>query len=475
MTSEMQFDADGRLLVIEDQEPLLGQMCQLLTENFKKIESVVARIDVARFADFARSILLSAPHRVVSFDLGIAGSSKSAATSASNGGRVLSEAYLPLTKKVVFSGYVYTNKGLRSAMMAGDRRFVMLSKGAQTLVSQDDETQTIASPGAWADVMAYLYGVPEGNLHEHAFIRQLKSEMATQGLTAAMQPWFDAYWKRAQDYLPRPLAEAAFGFERARERNGMGSEAVLALNDFREWALTLARAQTAVVLRAGAGRAAMPLLCRDRMEALRAMEPWLSQAAGQINPATPGGLAWLNYLGSNGKRTQFRAIAAMDALHKFRNQDVHGTKGRREHNAAPLRDMLAPVMDMASFWADCPLLVNLRPEAGQWIADTVWGRSRGERSTLPDGTRVPPPSNSHAYQVLWQFDSEVVHEAPPPKPVLVDWWPWLRYELNPASGLREPLLLSHPVAELRSGARRWVALFLSGEATELTVAASDFD
>lgn len=460
-------DNQNRLLVIEDEDSIAKHMSPKLG-------------DCIRSAELARRATVTKPWRTISIDLNTPSASGLFGTEFSI---QIGSQPLPLIRKIFYTGFRTTDAALIAAHLGGQHDFWVIGKSARNEVSFPSRT-AIASPLGWIALIRHLLGQPQpdGPLRQEAqqFLDKLQKAKPT-----ATEPWHRAYWRIAPKHLPQPLAEAAARYaasiahqntaaagEVAVDRNGL-----LALNDFREWTLWLAAAQTAVILRQSRPLQRVPN--RDGNGPLAARD-WLTQQLRPIHalaPEIPGALAWRNYLGiteqpglsSRGSVWHCTALDAMEHLRGFRNQAVHGLK---RHTFAETDLSLPAMMDLASHWANNPLLSEVRREQGRWRAKAMCGPDWIDRD-LPEDLEDRPVEVGHVYQLVWCFPNGAPDtQAPPdhlgpPKPALLDWWPYLRWELNRETGQRECVLLTQPKDSHDDS--RWHAQGFSGTARLLTL------
>lgn len=458
---------NSRVLIVEDDVGISGSMAQFAPDHENKW------VFLGSCEQALRAIHL-APWRVVSIDLLTPGRGTLLSTTSSleliaQGGT--------LARKLVYTGFRTTEDGMAAIEFGGAQDFWVIAKGARNVV---EGRTAIASPLGWCALMLQLMGQPLppewGPLRQEAqrFVEALRRVKPT-----ATEPWQRSYWPLAARHLPQPLAEAAARYVSAIANDTVGDEVLLgregllALNDFREWTIWLAAAQTAVILRQQT--ALERPIGADSGDSATSAQLWIDQqlkALCRLPPQTPGALAWRNYLGvveqpGSGDRGGFffsQALQALDELRKMRNQGVHGLKPRpmAEHRL----DMLPPVMDLASHWANNPLLIQVRREQGRWRAKALCGKEPVDRD-LPEDLEVPGKGvdAGHVYQLVWRFLGEALADVKDldklgkPVPVLLDWWPYLRWHFNADLGVSEGLLLTRPE---RGGPGQWQAQGFSG-------------
>lgn len=460
-----------RCLVVED-EVGLSAFLTGLPEDLVSVNASAGR---------ASRLLRAQPWRVISVDLRTVGLDHLLETHSS---LMLLDSRMPLTKRFVFSGFRTSEQGMSAIFKGGRESFWVLAKGAQNKVEGVTAT---ATPLGWIALMLHFLGEDcstpfKGLAHEAQKFLYALAEANPQ----ATLPWARSYWQQAVRYLPQPLAEAAQRYNEAAKplpsSNDveLSREGLLALNDFREWSLWLAAAQTAVVLRQqGKLKNAMP---SDGNEGMRVVQDWLEQQLAPLAALpsqAPGALAWRNHLGMY-KRTDGRhqsweskALSASEALRKLRNDGVHGLKPKQWAESG-VRG-LGELMDMASFWANCPLLTLVQQkEDGRWRARALWGKEPMDMD-LPKELKAPATGldPERVYQLLWWFpadgpaDADEALRLGEPQPVLVDWWPYLRGVPNTQLGVREWVLLTQP--ERGSGGDRWHAQGLGGTLRKLAL------
>jgi hypothetical protein len=456
---------DARWLVIEDDEDLIQSLEKLDVQPFLAkgfAEAIVA--------------MRSHPYHCISFDLNLPRNSKDAHLSRQFGLDLLG-LMLPMVKKVVFTGFRSSEEGLNTLFKGGKDDFWVLSKGGQNKVEGMTAT---ATPLGWTALMLHFLGL-DGAKHLGGLANEAQKFLHRLEETnrQATLPWARSYWQQGVRYLPQPLAEAAQRYNEAvkplpppSSDVELSREGLLALNDFREWALWFAAAQTAVLLRQqGKLKSA---LRPDGSEGTRVAHDWVDQQLAQLAalpPQAPGALAWRNHLGmytrTDGKHQAWesKALSASEVLRKLRNEGVHGLKPKQWAESA-VRD-LGDLMDMASFWANCPLLTQVRREGGRWRARALLGKEHMDMD-LPKQLKAPATGldPERVYQLLWWFPADSPAAADEalrlgePQPVLVDWWPYLRGAFNTHLGAREWVLLTQP--DRGGSGDRWLAQALNG-------------
>lgn len=462
-----------KCLIIEDEEIIYTHLPSERKSQFYQLIT---------YGGSAFSWLHAAPWRLVSHDIRLP--EKSGDLLNGKAGIRFLEYPRPLTRQLVYTGFRTSEEGLSAADFGGKHDFWVIAKGARNEVNG---RTAIASPLGWVALMRHLLGEPQpdGPLRQEAqdFLDDLQKVKPT-----ATEPWHRAYWRIAPHHLPQPLAEAAARYAAACadptrpatsdvtvDRNGL-----LALNDFREWSLWLAAAQTAVIL-----RQSRPLERAPNREGTgaAAAHAWLTQqlralhTLARTHPEVPGATAWSNYLGIteqpgvSGRNAVWYSVAldAMEELRRSRNQGVHGLK---RHAFAEADLPLPALMDLASHWANNPLLSQVRREQGRWRAKAMCGKDWIDRD-LPAELDDQPVDAGHVYQLVWRFPAGDLSAQDPldrlgtPKPALLDWWPYLRWELNRDSGQRECVLLTQPRDSHDDS--RWHAQGFSGTNRLLTL------
>jgi hypothetical protein len=463
-------------LVIDDDREV---MRELSASKFK------GRYTLEETSEGAQTLLAFFPWRLVSHDLNLPKISGGGLNMGA--GLTLFNNPRPLTRKLVYTGFRTTEEGMSAIDIGGTQDFWVLGKSARNEVTG---RTAVASPLGWTALMRHLLGEPqpEGPLRQEA---QEFLEALERVKPSATEPWARAYWRLAARHLPQPLAEAAARYEAAAQVAGGHASAgeiavdrngLLALNDFREWTLWLAAAQSAIILRQVRPLERAP----NRLgSGAGAAHEWLTQQLRALHllartqPEVPGAAAWCNYLdiveqpgvSSRGAIWHSAALDAMDVLRQARNQGVHGLKPR----SVPEAELQLPaMMDLASHWANNPLLSHVRREQGRWRAKVMSGKDWVDRD-LPEGLKLPPHGieAGHVYQLVWHFPSgnpgaqDLVDRLGVPKPALLDWWPYLRWELNRESGQRECVLLTQPKDSVDDS--RWQAQGFAGTPRLLTL------
>lgn len=463
-------------LVIED-DPVLQEG---LEAHYKS-----SARQMAKNAQDARALLLSYPYRCISFDLALPRSGHEPLVETTVGLNLRSHE-LPLARKIVYTGYRQMQDGLIALVQSGQGGFVVLEKAA---FSEAQGQTGYADPLVWCALQLHLLGheLPQKwdpQLRDEAqkFISDLEN---VQPL--ALEPWLKAYWRLAAEHLPQPLAEAAARYvqdrppDKGSQAGLLKREAVLALNDFREWALWLAAAQSAVLLRAGAQGFEHMHTAKGITGITITVQNWLKHqlpALLGLSANVPGALAWQHYMGLQAASASVSlpsslALNAFDELRQVRNEVVHGLKP--QPIAQEKIKGLENIMDLASFWANNPLVTQVRREHGCWRAKALRGPyADGVLLKLPDDVQWPSPQGpepDRVYQWLWCFDTDdgtsAASDSTGQEPrsvraraVMVDWWPYLRWVYRRESSTNELVLLTYPHVQRE---RFWHGRSLSGQ------------
>lgn len=448
-----------RVLIIEDQ-PLQSERIKKSLEE-RGGEGLALEVSIAADAGAVTQALRRTCFHVITIDLSIP-NRKGQLPGPEVGEDIIEQDYQPLAVKLIYSGENESHAGQRIAEHAVEMGFHRFKKSIVT------------------DLCGYPPLVTTNDIA--ALISRGLSERAetTDGddeLSRVQLPSYRInYWQRATTLLPVPFCTAAQDLRTAALGHA-SAQTMQAADQFRQYVLRMAWAECAVMLRSAGVQVHPPTHHDDTLEPqLAAMRSWVESQRG-IFKCFP---LWRSCLRAGGG-PQGQPMEYFDDSRRWRNALAH-TK-RLVQDWVPMfaeaDAALLPLMDIASYWASCPLWFDVQLDRqASWSGRPVQGSA-----LIPPRKRIADPPavalrGDHVVQRIWRVDADTAltkrdqDNSQLPTPLWIDWYPYVRIETERGGTQLNPYVLSHA---RRGQPERFVYLNLfTGEEREIRVPMHEF-
>jgi len=401
----------SRILIVEDEDDWVYLMKRALEDEAEGRGLVKPIIEEARAADTARHLMARQHFHLMSLDMRLPAGLMDSGVSEVNGVELAQGPWLGalLPKTIIYSATLepdddgkYQASGMTVAQLPHDK--YAKSSGAKS-ASAALSIETL-SPMEWARrVLDYLdYGK-----------RELQIPPPPGAKTASKDTALGAWLRGAAQGLPPALARLAQELQRdwpATGQHRINAAAVDTALKFIESSLRLAVAQTAVLLRKKPTNCGLPST-NSQKDLIDLLRRWRRE-----NDSAPTRWTWFTaYLTAE-------AVNAFDAARALRNESRHGLaahKAKGEWNE--LYPLLLKIMDVSSYWAKHPLIIDLHYLPGDgWKGEILCGTSF-PRPVKPLGSKDLP---GEAVRGIWQLSPFFTHDRQDCGEAARCWDDWLR-------------------------------------------------